>query len=135
MPTRTVSILAFLALGIGAASAQCAENFRQEGVPLVTGINYRTSAVIPVPPGPALRELAKAVAAEGFHGIRVDSALGAISAFQETTGFGNPQTLRVVARKSGKGTRVDATFFIQPGQVTSGDLVREALCRIIESVG
>lgn len=135
MLRTALSLATFCAFGISAAIAQCAANFRQEGVPLITGITYRTSAVVPLPPGPALQALAKAVSAEGFHGIRVNSSLGAISAFQETTGFGDPQTLRVVARKAGKGSRVDAVFAIQPGQVTSGDLVRDALCRIIESVG
>lgn len=85
MLRTSLSLVAFCALGITAAAAQCAANFRQEGVPLISGITYRTSAV--------------------------------------------------VARKSGKGSRVDAVFAIQPGQVTSGDLVKEALCRIIESVG
>ena len=134
MLIKAVCVVAVFAAGTGAAAAQCAANFRQEGVPLVTGITYRTTTTLPMPPAAALKGLASAVAAEGFNGIRDDKALGAISAFQETSGSGRPQTLRVVARKSGKGTRVDASFFIQPGQVASADMVRDSLCRMIESV-
>lgn len=135
MSKSAVLALVLSALATGGASAQCAANFTQEGVPLVTGISYRTWTVIPgTRPDALVKELARAVSAEGFDDIEVNAALGSISALQETTGSGRPQTLRVTARKAGKGARVDATFFIPPGQVASGDVVKTYLCRIIESV-
>ncbi len=55
--------------------------------------------------------------AEGFIRVGVDRSAGALTAFQETSGSGRPQTLRVSARKTGNGTRVDAVFMIQAGQL------------------
>lgn len=122
------------ALASGTAHAQCSSNFTQDGVPLISGINYRTWTIIPgVKPDSLVKDLARAVAAEGFEDIRINKSLGSISAIQETTGSGRPQTLRVTTRKAGNGARVDATFFIPPGQVASGDVVKTYLCRIIES--
>lgn len=81
----------------------------------------------------ALQRLAQAIAAEGFSGIKMNKQLASIEAFQETTGSGRIQTLRVTARAQGKSTRVDAVFTIQAGQATSKSVVREGLCRIIAS--
>lgn len=103
-------------------------------MPLVTAISYKTwQEFSKLKPDTALQRLAQGVAAEGFSGIKVNKSLGTVDAFQETTGSGRIQTLRVVARKRGAGTRVDAIFDIQAGQVTSKDIVRDGLCNIIRS--
>lgn len=119
--------------GVGFA-ASCEQNFKSDGVPLVTSVSYRsTQSFTGVKSSAALQRLAQAIAAEGFSGIKVNKQLASIEAFQETTGSGRIQTLRVTARAQGKSTRVDAIFTIQKGQATSKSVVREGLCRIIAS--
>ncbi|HCH72205.1 MAG TPA: hypothetical protein DFK19_09500 [Ochrobactrum sp.] len=119
--------------GVGFA-ASCEQNFKSDGVPLVTSVSYRsTQSFTGVKSSAALQRLAQAIAAEGFSGIKVNKQLASIEAFQETTGSGRIQTLRVTARAQGKSTRVDAVFTIQAGQATSKSVVREGLCRIITS--
>lgn len=123
-----------LLLGLSQAQAQsaCPGNFKADGVPMVTGITYRTWDLIGNrAPAAVLKSLAAAVAAEGFAGIRVDNATSSVLAIQETSGSGRPQTLRVTARKSGPATRVDAVFAVQMGQVAPEGYVRDALCRVI----
>ena len=116
--------------GVGFA-ASCEQNFKSDGGPLVTSVSYRsTQSFAGVKSSAALQRLAQAIAAEGFSGIKVNKQLASIEAFQETTGSGRIQTLRVTARAS---TRVDAVFTIQAGQATSKSVVREGLCRIITS--
>lgn len=110
----------------------CEDSFRQEGVPLVTAIIFRTSqSFANVPPARALDRLARAVQAEGFVGMQVQRDLGSITAYQETSGSGREQMLRVVARPAGRGSRVDAVFQIQQGQVAAEAHVRPAMCRIV----
>lgn len=136
MLKKSALAMLFAALAAGGAQAQCAANFTQEGVPLVTGISYRTFTIrAGANPRALLKEMAQAAAAEGFEDIEVNAGLGTVSAIQETTGSGRPQTLRITARKHAKGARVDASFFIPPGQVASGDTVRTYLCRMIENAG
>jgi hypothetical protein len=132
---QVVLALLFVVAGISAGYAEtCESNFKVTGVPLITAMNYKTSYVFPkVKADQVLKTLAQAVAAEGFSGIQVDKSLGAIDAYQETTGSGREQTLRIVARKKGAGTRVDAMFNIQQGQVTSEKIVRKGLCDIVMS--
>lgn len=114
------------------AQSACPGNFRADGVPMVTGITYRSWDLIANrAPTVVLKNLAAAVAAEGFAGIRVDNATSSVLAIQETSGSGRPQTLRVTARKSGPATRVDAVFAVQMGQVAPEGYVRDALCRVI----
>lgn len=123
-----------LLLGLSHAHAQsaCPGNFKADGVPMVTGITYRSWDLIANrAPAVVLKNLAAAVAAEGFAGIRVDNATSSVLAIQETSGSGRPQTLRVTARKSGPATRVDAVFSVQMGQVAPEGYVRDALCRVI----
>ena len=119
------------ALAAAVAHAQsCEQMFTIEGTPPLTAGNYRTHVVIAgVPPSAALGRMRQAVATEGFAGIRV--ANGTISAVQETSGSGRGQSLRVGARKSGKGTRVDAVFSVQIGQMADAGAARAALCRIV----
>lgn len=115
------------------ANAQaCPGNFKADGVPMVTGITYRSWDLVKgKEPAAVLKNLAAAVAAEGFAGIRVDNATSSVLAIQETSGSGRPQHLRVTARKSGPATRVDAAFVVQAGQVAPEGYVRDALCRVI----
>jgi hypothetical protein len=131
--TRFQGALTFILLGtVSAHAGPCEKNFKVSGVPLVTALTYRSFQEFPqLKQKAALESLASSVAAEGFSGIRVNNSLGAIDAFQETSGSGRAQTLRVVARKRGDGTRVDVVFEIQAGQVTSKELVRQSLCTII----
>lgn len=125
------------ALSIAPAQAQvCAQTFKVDGVPLVSGLTYRSYQLFPgVEPGAALTKLRRAMTAEGFDGIREDRANGSLTALQETSGSGRPQTFRVTARKIGSATRVDAVFIIQPGQVTDADMVRGYMCRVISGAG
>lgn len=125
--------LAALMASLGGAQAQaCLSNFSKAGVPMVTGITYRTWDLFGQrQPAVVLKALAASVAAEGFDSIRVDRAAGSVSALQETSGSGRPQTLRVTARRVGNGTRVDAVFVVQPGQIAPDGPTREGLCRVI----
>ncbi len=121
-----------VALSSNAQAQSCAENFQVEGTPLLTAMNFRTSQTFNgLDSKKALGNLRSAMLAEGFDNIRVDQAGGALTAVQETSGSGRPQTLRITARKSGSGTRVDGVFMIQIGQVASGDTIRAAMCRVI----
>lgn len=135
MKKQVFLALLLAATGVSAVQAQtCEGNFKVTGVPLLTAMTYKTSYDFPkAKPNQILKTLAQAVAAEGFSGIQVDKSLGAIDAYQETTGSGREQTLRIVARKKGGGTRVDAMFNIQQGQVTSEKVVRKGLCDIVMS--
>lgn len=119
------------------ANAQtCEKNFKVTGVPLVTSMIYKSSQSFPkLKTDVALKRLAQAVAAEGFQGISVNKELGAIDAYQDTSGSGRLQTLRVVARNQGGATVVSAVFNIQPGQVTTKDIVRTGMCGIIRAAG
>ncbi|MCA0401368.1 MAG: hypothetical protein LCH38_11195 [Proteobacteria bacterium] len=123
------------ALGAGAQAQTCEDNFHQEGVPLLTGIIYRTHQIFPrVPPKVAVERMARAVQAEGFVGMRVDQRYGSITAFQETSGSGREQRLRVVTRPAGKGTRVDINFEIQQGQIAGEGSVRNGMCRLMDGM-
>lgn len=134
---RLALVTAFLISGVASVYAgPCESNFSTSGVPMLTGISFRTWQAIPgVKPAVALDNLAKAAAAQGFHGVRVNKALGSVDAFQETSGSGRSQSLRLTARASGKGTRVDAVFEIQQGQLADGAVVREGLCEMVSSAG
>lgn len=137
MKARLALMAASLVLISGsAAQAQtCASNFTQEGVPLVTGLIFRTHQVFPnVAPKAALDRMGRAVQAEGFTGMAVDSRFGSITAFQETSGSGRQQKLRVVTRPAGKGSRVDINFEIQQGQLAGADSVQKAMCRMMDGM-
>jgi hypothetical protein len=115
-----------------ALAQPCASNFKVDGVPMVTGLSYRTWDLIANrQPAAVLQDLGAAVSAEGFADMRIDRATNAVVAIQETTGSGRPQTLRITARKNGKGTRIDAVFVVQAGQIAPEDYVRKAFCRVI----
>ncbi len=117
-----------------AHAASCESNFKVSGVPMLTALSYRSWQEYPKANAQVvLKNLAQAVAAEGFSGIKVNKQLSAIDAFQETSGSGRIQTLRVVARQKGAGVRVDAVFDIQAGQLTSKEVIRTGICKIIGS--
>ncbi|WP_332699914.1 hypothetical protein [Bosea sp. (in: a-proteobacteria)] len=122
-----------LALGLTQAQAQsCEGNFAVVGTPMLTGLTYKTWDIIAKrAPAAVLKDLAASVSAEGFADMRIDKATSSVLAIQETSGSGRPQTLRVTARKSGGGTRVDAVFAVQQGQVAPEAYTRDALCRVI----
>ena len=131
---RIVAAGLFISLAgiLPAHALSCEANFQVEGTPLLTALNFRTSEILPrVDSNRALNQLRAAMLAEGFINVSMDRSAGALTAFQETTGSGRPQTLRVSARKSGSGTRVDAVFMIQAGQVADATLIRGYLCRIV----
>ncbi|WP_422653422.1 hypothetical protein [Ensifer sp.] len=133
---KHLSLAAVLILaGHSVAAAQsCEKNFKATGVPLVTPVYFKTWQDFPkLKPEAALQRLARGVAAEGFSGIEINKELGTIEAYQDTAGSGRLQTLRVVARKRGAGTRIDAMFDIQVGQVATKQVVQEGLCNIIRS--
>jgi hypothetical protein len=124
-----------LCLGATPLLAQsCESNFRVEGTPMLTALNFRTSqSFAGVDRDRAIDNLRSAMLAEGFIRVGLDRSAGALTAFQETSGSGRPQTLRVSARRAGKGTRVDAVFMIQAGQVADAATVRGYLCRVVSA--
>lgn len=130
-----MAVMGLFGLGAAPALAQaCESNFRVEGAPMLTAMNFRTTQTFAgVDSGRALGSLRAAMLAEGFINVSVDRSAGALTAFQETSGSGRPQTLRVSARKSGSGTRVDAIFMIQAGQLADPDTIRGYLCRVVSA--
>ncbi|MCM2443447.1 hypothetical protein GOZ78_03170 [Agrobacterium vitis] len=134
MKTVILATSMLLTVAAHAQAASCESNFQVTGVPMVTALSYRSWQEYPkAKASVVLKELAQAVAAEGFSGIKINKDLSSIDAFQETSGSGRIQTLRVVARQKGAGVRVDAVFDIQAGQLTSKDAVRSSICKIIDS--
>jgi hypothetical protein len=132
-----VIALAFIGLTCSAAvsfAATCEQNFKVDGVPLLTSLSFKSyQNYNGVKSATALRKISQEIAAQGFRGIKINKSLGSVDAFQETTGSGRIQTLRVTAREQGKTTRVDAIFTIQVGQATDKNIVRRELCKIINS--
>jgi hypothetical protein len=135
MKTMLPAATLILCLGATPLLAQsCESNFRVEGTPMLTALNFRTSqSFAGVDRDRAIDNLRSAMLAEGFIRVGVDRSAGALTAFQETSGSGRPQTLRVSARRAGKGTRVDAVFMIQAGQVADATTVRGYLCRVVSA--
>ena len=124
-------------MALSPAYAQvCAQTFKADGVPLVTGLTYRSHQLFPgLDPNAALTKLRRAMTAEGFEGIREDRANGSLTTLQESSGSGRPQTFRVTARKVGGATRVDAVFIVQAGQVADAATVRSYMCRVLAGAG
>ncbi len=118
----------------GQMQSVCHQNFAVEGTARVTAMSFRTFRDFPnLDQRRALGNLRSAMLAEGFGNIGVDAEAGALTAVQETSGSGRPQTLRVSARRVGNGTRVDSVFMIQAGQTTDAKMVRTAMCRIVDA--
>lgn len=135
MLTRITCVFALTVLSsIPALADSCADHVQSTGVPMVTGMTHKTWMIFPsVNSAAALDKVSRAVLAEGFVGVNVDKKLGTVTTQQETTGSGRPQTLQVVVRKDGKGSRVDATFILPPGQLAPG--VGDNLCRVVNAAG
>jgi hypothetical protein len=139
MPLRFPRSLAPAALAIcllaGAARADsCAQHFGFAGLPLVTGLTYSTYQDFPaLGTAAALKRAASVLKREGYDNVRTGS--GKVTATQETSGSGRPQTLTVRATKAGKGTRAEITFRVQPGQVSGERVVRKELCRLLGKIG
>lgn len=135
MLTRITCVFTLMVLSsVPVLADSCAEHYESSGVPLVTGTTHKTWMTFPsVNPGIALDKVSRAVLAEGFVDVNVDKKLGTLTTQQETTGSGRPQTLRVVVRKDGRGSRVDAVFILPPGQVAPG--VSSNLCRVVDAAG
>lgn len=135
MHTRIGFAFALAVLSASPALADtCASHYESSGVPLVTGVTYKTWMVFPsVNPNAAFDKVSGAVLAEGFVDVNVEKKLGTLTAQQETSGSGRPQTLRVVVRKNDKGSRVDVVFIVQQGQVAPN--MSKNLCRIANAVG
>lgn len=127
-----VSIAMICVPALAAQAQSCEQNFSVSGTPLVTPVMYKTwGAWGGVAQSVALDRVARAVAAEGFDGVKVNRGLGSVDAMQEMSGSGRPQFLRVVVRKQGKGVRVDASFRVQAGQTSPEGAVRQSLCRLV----
>ncbi|MGL4810521.1 MAG: hypothetical protein ACRCXM_01985, partial [Beijerinckiaceae bacterium] len=95
---------AMLCVATAAQAQTCGQNFQVEGTPMLSAVNYRTHGIFPGVSTAVAQDRAKrAMVAEGFSGIRHDRGVGALTAVQETSGSGRPQTLRVTVRKSGSG--------------------------------
>ena len=131
---KVICASAFVAFSFTPAAASvCSQHYQSSGVPLVTGVTYKTWMEFPsVSPAAAFDKVSRAVLAEGFVGVNVEKKLGTLTAQQETSGSGRPQTLRVVVRKSGKGSRVDAVFMVPQGQVAPN--MSDNLCRVVNAV-
>nr|WP_245223946.1 hypothetical protein [Rhizobium halophytocola] len=133
MTAATLLAATVLGHATSASAAACTSHYAQTGIPLVTGVTYKSWDSFSLKPATALNNVARAIMAEGFSDVTVQQEYGTVTAVQETSGSGRPQTLQVVVRQSGKGSRVDATFTVQPGQ--SAPNMRANICRIIAGAG
>lgn len=128
-------LLALLAASPAAAQS-CAQNLKTSGVPLLTGLTYSTWAVFPkVAPAKALDNVGRALSAEGIDVVSVDKRAGVLIADQDSANNGRLQTIRVTARKTGGGTRIDLQFHVQAGQIATQDALRSHICRVVNAAG
>lgn len=113
------------------AFAGCKENFTVEGLPLLSQIQYKSNASYKgLDKSTAAKRIAARLKDEGFRGVKRDG--GVVTAWQETTGSGRPQTLRFIVSESRGVTTIEGIFTIQQGQVTAKRMVRDNLCKVIE---
>ena len=127
-------ILTTLVLTIGLATTglagTCKQNFSFIGLPLLSQIEYRTYATVQgVSVKTAAKRIAAQLRAEGYSAVKTSG--GTVTALQETSGSGRPQSLRFVAKAADGVTRIDAIFTIQQGQIAGERVVRKELCRLI----
>ncbi|WP_454812799.1 hypothetical protein [Labrys neptuniae] len=135
---KNIAGAAALALLIAspAAAQSCAQNFKSSGVPLLTGLTYSTWAVFPkVAPAKALDNVGRALSAEGIDVVSVNKKAGVLIATQDGANSGRPQTIRVIARKTGSATRVDLEFHVQPGQFSTESALRTHICAVVNAAG
>jgi hypothetical protein len=136
MMWAALTAISMAAMASSAMAGACEDNYGATGIPLVTGITFSTyQDFSKVDPATALKRMARVVKSEGYSGIKVNSTKGTIVAYQETSGSGRAQTLKVAAKKQGKGTRAVVNFSVQAGQLAEDRAVRKGLCKIIRAVG
>lgn len=100
------------------------------------GLTYSTCAVFPkVAPARALDNVGRALSAEGIDVVSVDKKAGVLIADQDSANNGRFQTIRVTARKTGSGTRVDLQFHVQAGQMATQDALRSHICGGVNAAG
>lgn len=116
------------------ASAGCKENFTTEGLPLLSQIQYKSHASYKgLDKTTAAKRIAARLKDEGFKGVKREG--GVVTAWQETTGSGRPQTLRFIVSESRGVTTIEGIFTIQQGQVAGKRMIRDNLCKVIEIAG
>ncbi|MFN4191708.1 MAG: hypothetical protein ACK4FR_02090 [Tabrizicola sp.] len=118
----------------GTAFAGCKDNFTATGLPLFSQIQYKSHAVFKgLDRTAAAKRIAARLKAEGFSDVKRDG--GVVTAWQEATGSGRPQTLRFIVTEARGKTTVEGIFTIQQGQVAGKRAVRDNLCKVIEIAG
>lgn len=118
------------------SSSPCVEHFTEEGG-FLKGKTYETwQEHEGVPYKAAYRKVAQAVVEDGWSRVETDKDLGIITGGQEVTmGEGAVAPLNVVVEEVGEGViRVEAKFSTAGMQKARTKDVREALCKIVESV-
>jgi hypothetical protein len=127
------SLILAMTLALAATTAQaatCKQNFSFAGLPLLSQIEYRTHATFAgISRQTALQRIADALVARGYSAVRIRRS--SVTALQETSGSGRPQSLVFTASASGDTLRIDAVFTIQQGQIAGERVVRNELCRLI----
>lgn len=117
----------------GANAGSCETNFKSSGVPMLTALSYKSSAVFPaLAPKAALANAESALYSQNADNVSVNQGKGVINATQETSGSGREQTWRVVVRKAGKGSKVEVIFAVPQGQVTTDSAARRVICEILK---
>jgi hypothetical protein len=113
----------------------CVKNFQRDGS-FVAGYKYTTFAEIRgVTKARAFNTLAAKMASGGWQVISSDREAGIISASQGVVGT-QPKTVpfNVVIRETTAGVRIDLTFQLGFGMVTSGTKVMQEFCGFIDAV-
>ncbi len=129
---RPVIAAVFTWLLANAAMAGCKENFQTLGLPLLSQVEYRTKGTYKgLDATSAAKRIAARLAAEGYHDVRRKG--GVVTAWQETSGSGRPQSLRFIVGTASGQTTIEAIFTVQAGQVSGTRVVRNELCRLIAS--
>lgn len=133
--TRSAAVVALVLGTAGIARAgQCESSFAVAGVPLVTGLTFSAAQDLPgADAGSALKRIARKMRAEGYAGVDADPGRGRVDAWQETSGSGRTQHLRVTVNSTGKGSRARIAFTLRAGQVADDRIVRRELCKILRA--
>lgn len=126
-----LALITTLALGLATtAAADCKKNFTVTGLPLLSEIQYRSHETFSgLPKATAAKRIAARLKDEGFKGVKREG--GVVTAWQETTGSGRPQTLRFIVSEAKGKTTIEGIFTIQQGQVTAKRMVRDNICNVI----
>lgn len=128
---KTFILAMTLALAATSAAARtCKQNFSFIGLPLLSQIEYRTHDTFSgISRDTALQRIANVLAAEGYARVRIRQR--SVTALQETSGSGRPQSISFTVSSAGNDLRIDAVFTIQQGQIAGERVVRNELCRLI----